>query len=53
MRGDQRVNCMLEVFLLGRGVLVLLCKHTALDGYAVHSHPEQCAQADREEDCYD
>ncbi|CAI9611679.1 unnamed protein product, partial [Staurois parvus] len=31
------------------GVCVLHCKHTALDGCAVHSHPKQCARADREE----
>ncbi|CAI9594157.1 unnamed protein product [Staurois parvus] len=25
--------------------------HTALDGCAMHSHPKQCARADREENC--
>ncbi|CAI9610676.1 unnamed protein product [Staurois parvus] len=38
MRGNQRVNCVQGVF-----VNVLHCKHTALDGCAVHSHPKQCA----------
>ncbi|CAI9568782.1 unnamed protein product [Staurois parvus] len=37
--------------LLGGGVCVLHCNHTALDGCAVHSHPEQCTRADREENC--
>ncbi|CAI9575911.1 unnamed protein product, partial [Staurois parvus] len=41
MRGDQRVNCVICV-------CVLHCKHTALDGCAVHSHPKQYARADRE-----
>ncbi|CAI9557923.1 unnamed protein product [Staurois parvus] len=47
MWGDPRVNCVLfYLFYLGGGVLGLHCKHTA-----VHSHPEQWDQADREEDC--
>ncbi|CAI9540408.1 unnamed protein product [Staurois parvus] len=40
MRGDQRVNCVLGVFNWGGGrcvVLVLQCKHTALDGCSVHA----------------
>ncbi|CAI9552702.1 unnamed protein product, partial [Staurois parvus] len=52
MRGDQRVNCVLGMFYWGGGgVLALHCKHTALNGCAVDSHPEQCVRADREEDC--
>ncbi|CAI9602592.1 unnamed protein product [Staurois parvus] len=49
MRGDQRVNCALGVFYLGTGVSVFHCKHTALDGCALHSHPKQCDCTDREE----
>ncbi|CAI9532246.1 unnamed protein product [Staurois parvus] len=33
-------------------VLVLDYKHTALHGYAVHSHAKQCAGTDREENCF-
>ncbi|CAI9618834.1 unnamed protein product, partial [Staurois parvus] len=43
------LNVLLGVFLLTAGcVSVLCCNHTALDGCAVHSHPKQCARADRE-----
>ncbi|CAI9607154.1 unnamed protein product [Staurois parvus] len=51
MRGDQRVNRVLGVFYIVGHVSMLHCKHTALDGCAVHSHPKQCARADREENC--
>ncbi|CAI9556916.1 unnamed protein product [Staurois parvus] len=39
------------VFSIMCCVCVLHCKHTNWDGCTVHSHPEQCARADREEDC--
>ncbi|CAI9579916.1 unnamed protein product [Staurois parvus] len=48
MWGNQRVNCVLSFVLLGGCVCVLHCNHTALDGCPVHSHPKQCARADRE-----
>ncbi|CAI9567361.1 unnamed protein product, partial [Staurois parvus] len=33
-------------------VFVLHCKHTALHGCAMHNHAKQCAQADRNENCF-
>ncbi|CAI9609937.1 unnamed protein product [Staurois parvus] len=40
MRGDQRFNCVQGVFYIGGRVSVLYCKQTALDGWAVQSHPK-------------
>ncbi|CAI9547387.1 unnamed protein product, partial [Staurois parvus] len=52
MWGDQMNNCVLFHWLAVCLCLCALhCNHTALDGCAVHSHPKQCARADRKENC--
>ncbi|CAI9553684.1 unnamed protein product [Staurois parvus] len=42
MRSDQRVNC---------GAVSVCFTVSTLLWMAVHSHPKQCDQADREENC--
>ncbi|CAI9602236.1 unnamed protein product, partial [Staurois parvus] len=37
---------LIKGLIVCRDVCGLHCKHTALDGCAVHSHLEQCARAD-------